>query len=277
MAATIAFGWHDKPDAFCRRTGPRLQERGGLLPGDRPRRRDGPPAEAWMAYGLGDVVTMAQMIAQSEGRRGTQARGALSSTPAGLRRNHRLSSPDPAALLRRRIHALRNCDNCQDPLRAPGCHAVAQKACPARLPRTGALRRGTPSMSCGEDERVRARLRTTRSPPGIGAEPDETAMARGVFRQSVACWARRPPMRRVARRLHLTEASRARGARACAPAPAPHSPTASERRAAREAGRVPTQPTAAWTHRPARAVGRDALRVPALAPGAGARTPLSAT
>ena len=28
--------------------------------------RDGLPADAWMGYGLGDVVTMSQMIAQSE-------------------------------------------------------------------------------------------------------------------------------------------------------------------------------------------------------------------
>src|SRR6185312_1695567 len=67
MVATVAFGMGiDKPDVrfvahldlprsiegYYQETG-----RGG---------RDGLPAEAWMIYGLADVVTMSQMIAQSE-------------------------------------------------------------------------------------------------------------------------------------------------------------------------------------------------------------------
>jgi ATP-dependent DNA helicase RecQ len=67
MVATVAFGMGiDKPDVrfVAHLDLPRSMEgyyqetgRGG---------RDGLPAEAWMIYGLGDVVTMSQMIAQSE-------------------------------------------------------------------------------------------------------------------------------------------------------------------------------------------------------------------
>jgi len=67
MVATVAFGMGiDKPDVrfVAHLDLPRSMEgyyqetgRGG---------RDGLPAEAWMIYGLSDVVTMSQMIAQSE-------------------------------------------------------------------------------------------------------------------------------------------------------------------------------------------------------------------
>ena len=67
MVATVAFGMGiDKPDVrfVAHLDLPRSMEgyyqetgRGG---------RDGLPAEAWMIYGLADVVTMSQMIAQSE-------------------------------------------------------------------------------------------------------------------------------------------------------------------------------------------------------------------
>ena len=67
MVATVAFGMGiDKPDVrfVAHLDLPRSMEgyyqetgRGG---------RDGLPADAWMVYGLADVVTMSQMIAQSE-------------------------------------------------------------------------------------------------------------------------------------------------------------------------------------------------------------------
>ncbi|GAB2566169.1 DNA helicase RecQ [Dyella jejuensis] len=67
MVATVAFGMGiDKPDVrfVAHLDLPRSMEgyyqetgRGG---------RDGLPADAWMVYGLSDVVTMSQMIAQSE-------------------------------------------------------------------------------------------------------------------------------------------------------------------------------------------------------------------
>ncbi len=38
--------------------------------------RDGQPANAWMIYGLQDVIKLRQMMAASNGSRGPQTRGA---------------------------------------------------------------------------------------------------------------------------------------------------------------------------------------------------------
>jgi len=67
MVATVAFGMGiDKPDVrfVAHLDLPRSME--GYYQETGRAGRDGLPAEAWMVYGLGDVVTMSQMISQSE-------------------------------------------------------------------------------------------------------------------------------------------------------------------------------------------------------------------
>jgi ATP-dependent DNA helicase RecQ len=57
MVATIAFGMGiDKPDVRFVAHIDLPKSARGLLPGDRPRRARREPAEAWMTYGLNDVV-----------------------------------------------------------------------------------------------------------------------------------------------------------------------------------------------------------------------------
>ena len=103
MVATIAFGMGiDKPDvrfvahldlpksleAYYQETG-----RAG---------RDGLPANAWMAYGLADVVTLRRFIESSEAEEQLQAgRDAQARRHARLLRDHRLPPPGAAQLLRR--------------------------------------------------------------------------------------------------------------------------------------------------------------------------------
>ncbi|WP_158881979.1 DNA helicase RecQ [Rhodanobacter sp. L36] len=190
MVATVAFGMGiDKPDVrfvahldlprsiegYYQETG-----RGG---------RDGLPAEAWMIYGLSDVVTMSQMIAQSESAddRKRVERQKLESLLAyaeatACRRQLLLGAfgetyPGPCG----------HCDNCIEPPKTWDATVPAQKALSA-VYRSG-QRFGSGHvidiLRGEETERVLSLDHHRLTTFGIGADMDEKQW-RSVFRQLLA-------------------------------------------------------------------------------------------
>ncbi len=190
MVATIAFGMGiDKPDVrfVAHMNLPKSIE--GYYQETGRAGRDGEPAEAWMAYGLGDVATLAQMIERGESsdeRKRIERRkldallGYCESTRcrrATLLSNFGEQHPGDCG----------NCDNCLDPPQRFDGTEVAQKALSA-VYRTGQrfgaahvidLLRGKTG------ERMRQFGHDQLPTFGVGAELDERGW-RSVFRQLVA-------------------------------------------------------------------------------------------
>jgi ATP-dependent DNA helicase RecQ len=190
MVATVAFGMGiDKPDVrfVAHLDLPRSME--GYYQETGRAGRDGLPAEAWMIYGLSDVVTMSQMIAQSESadERKRVERQKLESLLAyaeatGCRRELLLGAfgeiyPGPCG----------HCDNCIAPPKTWNATVPAQKALSA-VYRSG-QRFGSGHvidiLRGEETERVRSLGHHQLSTFGIGAEMDEKQW-RSVFRQLLA-------------------------------------------------------------------------------------------
>jgi len=190
MVATVAFGMGiDKPDVrfVAHLDLPRSIE--GYYQETGRAGRDSLPAEAWMIYGLSDVVTMSQMIAQSESadERKRVERQKLESLLAyaeatGCRRELLLSTfgetyPGPCG----------HCDNCIAPPKTWDATVPAQKALSA-VYRTG-QRFGSGHvidvLRGEETERVLSLDHHRLSTFGIGAEMDEKQW-RSVFRQLLA-------------------------------------------------------------------------------------------
>jgi ATP-dependent DNA helicase RecQ len=190
MCATIAFGMGiDKPDVrfVAHLDLPKSLE--GYYQETGRAGRDGLPAEAWMAYGLGDLVTLAQFIQRSEAseERKRLERAKLDALLAYAEttrcRRQQLLGYFGETL----AEPCGNCDNCLEPPPTWDATEAAQKALSC-VYRTG-QRYGVGylvDVLLGKDtDRIQAQGHDTLTVHGIGHDMDARQW-RGVFRQLVA-------------------------------------------------------------------------------------------
>ncbi|HEY2394545.1 MAG TPA: DNA helicase RecQ [Rudaea sp.] len=190
MCATIAFGMGiDKPDVrfVAHLDLPKSLE--GYYQETGRAGRDGLTAEAWLCYGLGDVVALARFIAQSESgeerKRSERAKldallGYAESTSC---RRQRLLAYFGETMVR----PCGNCDNCLEPVQTWDGTVAAQKAlsCVVRTGQRYGVGHLVAVLRGDDDERVKALRHDALSTFGIGADLD-VRQWRSVFRQLVA-------------------------------------------------------------------------------------------
>ncbi len=190
MVATVAFGMGiDKPDVrfVAHLDLPRSME--GYYQETGRAGRDGLPAEAWMIYGLADVVTMSQMIAQSESadERKRIERQKLESLLAYAEATRCRRELLLGAFGEDYSGPCGHCDNCVSPPKTWDATVPAQKALSA-VYRSG-QRYGSGHvidiLRGVDSERVGQLGHDQLTTFGVGADMDEKAW-RSVFRQLLA-------------------------------------------------------------------------------------------
>ncbi len=191
MVATIAFGMGiDKPDVrFVAHVDlPKSME--GYYQETGRAGRDGEAAEAWLCYGLGDVVLLKQMIEQSEAgeerkrlerRKLDQLLGYCESTQC--RRQVLL-----AGFGETYPHDCGNCDNCLSPAETWDATEAAQKAlsCVYRTGQRFGVNHVIDVLRGSQSERIQQCGHDHLTTYGIGKDLEATGW-RSVFRQLVAC------------------------------------------------------------------------------------------
>ncbi len=190
MVATIAFGMGiDKPDVrfVAHLDLPKSLE--GYYQETGRAGRDGEPAEAWMAYGLGDAVLLRRMIEDGEAsdERKRLEHGKLDALigyceSTGCRRQSLL-----AYFGESHPGACGSCDNCLSPPRTWDATEAARKAlsCVYRTGQRFGAAHVIDVLRGADTAKVRQFGHAALSTYGIGRELD-AAQWRGVFRQLVA-------------------------------------------------------------------------------------------